>query len=93
VQSQVAASSASYDLHDKLCAYRRNGVREYVVWRVLDGSIDWFCLRDGDYVRVKPDAEGIIESEVFPGLRLHIAKMLTGDGAGVLAELAREAPR
>ena len=33
---EVAASSVSYDLHAKLNAYRRNGVREYVVWRVLD---------------------------------------------------------
>ncbi len=33
---EVAASSASYDLHEKLNAYRRNGVREYVVWRVWD---------------------------------------------------------
>jgi Uma2 family endonuclease len=42
---EVAASSASYDLHDKLEAYRRTGVREYVVWRVLDRAIDWFRLR------------------------------------------------
>ena len=34
--AEVAASSASYDLHDKLNAYRRNGVQEYVVWRVWD---------------------------------------------------------
>src|SRR5215210_2167848 len=36
---EVAASSASYDLHDKLRAYRRNGVLEYVVWRVLDRAV------------------------------------------------------
>ncbi len=35
---EVAASSASYDLHSTfhVYVYRRNGVREYVVWRVLD---------------------------------------------------------
>ena len=33
---EVAASSASHDLHDKLNVYRRNGVREYLVWRTLD---------------------------------------------------------
>src|SRR5438067_6966374 len=32
--AEVASSSASYDLHAKLHVYRRNGVREYVVWRV-----------------------------------------------------------
>ena len=29
--AEVAASSVSYDLHAKLNAYRRNGVREYIV--------------------------------------------------------------
>src|SRR5215510_12464605 len=31
---EVAASSASYDLHVKREVYLRNGVQEYVVWRV-----------------------------------------------------------
>lgn len=84
---EVAASSVSYDLHDKMRAYRRNGVREYIVWRVLDRAIDWFCLSDGEYIRVEPDARGIIESSVFPGLRLNISKMLSGDLGGVIAAL------
>jgi Uma2 family endonuclease len=41
---EITASSAAYDLHEKKEAYRRNGVREYVVWRVLDRAIDWFDL-------------------------------------------------
>src|SRR5215210_5275678 len=49
---KVAASWASYDLREKMEAYRRNGVREYIVWRVLDRAIDWFRLRDGVYVRI-----------------------------------------
>ena len=84
---EVAASSASYDLHDKKEAYRRAGVREYVVWRVVDGAIDWFRLRGGEYVPVAPDARGLVESEVFPGLRLDVPRMLAGDVAGVLAAL------
>ena len=84
---EVAASSASYDLHDKKEAYRRAGVREYVVWRVVDGAIDWFRLRAGEYVAVQPDARGLVESETFPGLRLDVAKMLADDVAGVLAAL------
>jgi Uma2 family endonuclease len=90
---EVAASSVSHDLHDKLRAYERNGAREYVVWRVLDGAIDWFRLVDGAYVRVEPDARGVIESAAFPGLRLHAARLLAGDVAGVLAELDREPVR
>jgi Uma2 family endonuclease len=85
---EVAASSASYDLHDKKEAYRRAGVREYVVWRVIDGMIDWFRLRGDEYVWIEPDADGRIESEQFPGLRLDVPKLLAGDVAGVLAALA-----
>lgn len=87
---EVAASSASYDLHDKLRAYRRNGVPEYVVWRVLDRAIDWLHLREGEYVKIEPSSDGVIASKVFPGLRLHVPKLLSGDDAGVVAELNRE---
>jgi Uma2 family endonuclease len=34
--AEVAASSAAYDLYEKKTVYRRNGVREYLVWQVLD---------------------------------------------------------
>src|SRR5256714_11903768 len=34
--AEVAASSVSLDLHAKFHVYRRNGVKEYVVWRVED---------------------------------------------------------
>ena len=89
---EVSASSASYDLHDKLGAYRRTGVQEYLVWRVLDQQIDWFRLRGGAYVRLQPDARGVIASEVFPGLRLHVPAMLAADRAAVLAALQESQP-
>ena len=84
---EIAASSASYDLHDKLRAYERNGVREYIVWRVVEGAIDWLSLRDGRFVRIEPDQDGVLESATFPGLRLNLPKLLAGDLAGVLAEI------
>jgi len=86
---EVAASSVSYDLHEKKEAYRRNGVREYIVWRVLDRAIDWFRLQDGEYVLVEPDTDGIIESAEFPGLRLHVESMLDGNADAVLEWLRR----
>ena len=55
---EVTASSVSYDLHQKLGAYRRNGVAEYLVYRVEDGEVDWFVLEGGVYVRQQPDADG-----------------------------------
>jgi Uma2 family endonuclease len=84
---EVAASSASYDLHDKLRAYRRNGVLEYVVWLVIERRVRWLRLREGEYVDVEPDELGVIESAAFPGLRLAVEKLLAGDAAGVLAAL------
>jgi len=84
---EVAASSASYDLHDKLRVYHRNGVREYIVWRVLDEAIDWFCAEEGEYKHLEPDAAGIFQSRVFPGLWLDAASMLRVDLAKVLAAL------
>src|SRR5947209_2476661 len=38
---EIAASSVAFDLHTKLTVYRRSGVREYLVWRVLDQQFDW----------------------------------------------------
>jgi len=87
--AEVAASSASYDLHAKLRVYRRNGVREYIVWRVLDQEIDWFVLRAGQYERLPLDAEGRYRSEVFPGLWLDPVALLRGDLATVLAVVQR----
>lgn len=86
---EIAASSASYDLHDKKDIYCQHGVQEYVVWRTADREIDWFRLENGQYVKVDPDNEGIIESRVFPGLRLATTALLAGDLARVLAELQK----
>ena len=84
---EVAASSASIDLHDKLRAYRRNGVQEYVVWRTQEQCIDWFELTDGDYRPLPADDAGVVHSRVFPGLRLAVPALLNGDLAAALREL------
>src|SRR5438128_1386255 len=83
--AEVASSSVSYDLHAKLHAYRRNGVREYIVWRVLEQAIDWFVLRAGQYEPLPVDANGLLRSEVFPGLWLDPGALLRGELATVLA--------
>jgi Uma2 family endonuclease len=82
--AEITASTASYDLHDKLRAYRRNGVCEYVVWRVWDRELDCFVLRQGAYVPLEP-AGGVYHSEIFPGLWLDTAALLASDLARAIA--------
>ncbi len=77
--AEVARSSVSIDLHAKLNAYRRNGVREYLVWRVEDRTIDWLVLREGRYESLLPSADGLHRSEVLPGLWLDATALLRGD--------------
>ncbi len=86
---EIAASTVSIDLHDKLKAYRRNGVQEYLVWRVYDSEFDWFRLRNGRYIKLEPDGEGIIKSEIYPGLWLDVNALLEGDLQRVLEVLRR----
>jgi Uma2 family endonuclease len=81
---EVAASSVSIDLGDKKTAYHRNGVKEYIVWRVLDGEIDWFILRDSGYEYLAAETGDILKSETFPGLWLDRPAMLRRDPAAVL---------
>ncbi len=85
--AEIAASSAAIDLGDKKRAYRRNGVQEYIVWRVYDRAIDWFSLQSGDYVSLPIDPQGIVRSQMFPGLWLAVNAMLSGDVQAVLATL------
>ena len=85
--AEIAASSASYDYHVKRHVYRRNGVREYLIWRVDDNAIDWFALENGEYMALPTDEAGIIRSRAFPGLWLAAEALLAGDLAAVLAVL------
>jgi hypothetical protein len=84
---EVAASSAGIDLHEKLDVYRRNGVKEYLVWRTFDGEIDYFVLQGGHYVSHASDADGRFRSLVFPGLWLDAAALLRSDLAAMLRAL------
>ncbi|RCJ28977.1 hypothetical protein A6770_00850 [Nostoc minutum NIES-26] len=84
---EIAASSAAYDLHNKLKVYRRNGVQEYLIWTTYENQFTWFRLRGQEYLCLEPDADGVIKSEVFPGLWLATNVLLEGNLAKVLAVL------
>jgi Uma2 family endonuclease len=85
--AEVAASSASIDLNLKFRVYRRNGVQEYIVWRVPDEAVDWFVLRGGQYERLALNPTGVYQSEVFPGLWLDPAALVRFDIARVMQVL------
>jgi Uma2 family endonuclease len=85
--AEIAASSAAIDLGDKKRAYRRNGIREYIVWQVFEQRLDWFYLQEGEYVLLPVGEDGVIRSQVFPGLWLAANDLLTGDMGRVLAVL------
>ena len=85
---EIAASSAAYDLHDKLRAYHRSGVLEYIVWRVYDKAVDWFVLAEDEFQPLSAPG-GVYESRTFPGLRLATNALLADDAAGVLTELRK----
>ncbi|WP_254507573.1 Uma2 family endonuclease [Anatilimnocola floriformis] len=76
--AEVSSSTVSFDLNTKKDVYRRCGVREYIVWRVLDREIDWFILENNQFVPLKTDAQGIYKSHVFPGLWLDAAALVAG---------------
>jgi Uma2 family endonuclease len=84
---EIAASSASHDLREKLAVYQRNGVREYIVWATFDKELYWFDLAAGANVRLLEDEYDIIRSQVFPGLWLNVPALLCDDLAGVLNTL------
>jgi Uma2 family endonuclease len=87
--TEIAASSASYDLHEKKRVYQRNSIREYIVWRVLDEEVDWFELSKDRYTLLKPDPEGVIKSPFFTGLWLNVPALLAGNLTSVLATLQK----
>ncbi|MFE1746030.1 Uma2 family endonuclease [Coleofasciculus sp. H7-2] len=85
--AEIAASSAAIDLGDKKRAYRRNGIREYIVWQVFEQKLDWFYLQEGEYILLPVDEDGVIKSQVFPGLWLAVNDLLAGNMGSVLAVL------
>lgn len=76
---EISNTTTGKDLNIKLPLYERDGIREYIVWRVEDEEIDWFVLRESGYERL-PFADGIYRSEVFPGLWLDVLAMVRLDG-------------
>jgi len=67
--------------------YRRVGVREYAILLTLERETIWYQLDEGRYVAVAPGADGLINSQAFPGLHFHSDKFWADDVAGLLDDL------
>ncbi len=85
--AEVASSSESIDLHGKRDDYERTGVREYAVVALRQQRVYWFVRRDGRFAELLPGTDGILRSEVFPGLWLDPTAVLRGDRRRVLEVL------
>ena len=67
--AEIAASSASSDLRDKLQVYGRTGVCGYHVWLTKENVFDWFLLDEDLSLPLPPHAQGVPENHPFTSLR------------------------
>jgi Uma2 family endonuclease len=86
---EVASSAEAIDLHRKRADYERAGVKEYVVVLLRQERVVWFIARNGRFEEMAPAEDGILRSEVFPGLWLDPAALLRRDGPRLLEVLGQ----
>jgi len=75
---EVGASSAFHDWQVKRKVYEQRGIPEYLLWQTPIQRLHWFQLVNGKYQALPMDREGIIRSQVFPGLWLNGPALLAG---------------
>lgn len=85
--AEICLSSTSHDLHQKLHLYEAAGVQEYLAVLLKEKEIRWHALKSKKYQRLKPGADGIWRSRVFPGLWLDGDALLKSNMRRVLAKL------
>jgi Uma2 family endonuclease len=85
--AEIAASSASYDLHQKKRTYQRAGVREYLVWIADENRLLWWRLLDDEFVEIPANPDGLMASVTFPGLVIDSQALTAGDLSAALARL------
>ena len=86
--AEVAATSANYDLTEKLPLYLQNHVGEYVVGASSTGRSTGSCCGTASTSALVLSPEGCFKSESLPGLWLDPAALIRGDMARV-AQIAQ----
>ncbi|HEV3022540.1 MAG TPA: Uma2 family endonuclease [Pirellulales bacterium] len=84
---EISDSTESIDLHSKMRDYERAGVREYMVVALHAERVFWFTRRRGKFKERTAGREGVIRSEVFPGLWIEPAAFLRRDAKRLMAVL------
>ncbi|HUE02839.1 MAG TPA: Uma2 family endonuclease [Bryobacteraceae bacterium] len=84
---EISFSSTEIDFGPKLRLYQRAGVREYITIERFGPRVVWRVLEDGTYAAQTVPADGIVRSQIFPGLWLDVAAFWADDGAKMLAAL------
>ena len=86
---EVADSSRVRDLGAKKLAYEKAGVLEYLFVGLKPKEVRWFVRQDGQFIAIEPGNDGLLRSEVFPGLWLDPRALFAEDDAALIAALER----
>lgn len=86
---EISYASESIDLNAKKDDYENASVREYLVVALRANRVFWFVRRRGKFRELSAGRDGVLRSEIFPGLWLDAKSLLERDGKRVL-EVLRE---
>ncbi len=84
---QVSLTTERLDLMERKKDFETAGVREYLVIALRKQKVFWFGRRRGKFNEIPPGPDGILRSEIFPGLWLDPAALLDGDVKRLMAVL------
>jgi hypothetical protein len=87
LNAEVSWATESIDLHAKKRDYEKAGIREYIVAALRQQQVYWFIRRRGKFRDLLPGKDGVIRSEVFPGLWLDPDALLRRDRKRLLTVL------
>jgi Uma2 family endonuclease len=85
--AETSLSRKKYDLRQKLALYQQAGIPEYLTILPEKEEVRWHRLVDGDYQVMQPGEDGLLRSQVFPGLWLNPAALFGGLFGDVLTAL------
>ncbi len=83
--AELAYSSKAIDLNLKKRRYVLAGVPEYIVFCLRPLQLYWYNLKTGEQIR--KDGDGILRSQIYPGLWIHVDAVLQGEQKKALLSL------